>query len=140
MKCLKNSTQSALKSFGLRVLVRSKGKSSSLECPQNYKGIVSNHRSTDQTCDHSASFFKLNHFFSFGFSVLSGSGGVLGGFGLRPSFRAFEFRDQVSLPPSPLRLLTAGAKVAGWELLPLKIDTLTRRTLTPISFITGVWQ
>jgi hypothetical protein len=49
------------------------------------------HRATDQSCDYSASFFKLNHFFSFGFSVLPGSGGVLGGFGLRPSFRASSF-------------------------------------------------
>jgi hypothetical protein len=40
---------------------------------------------------HNASFFKLNHFFSFGFSVLSGSGGVLRGFGLRPNFRASSF-------------------------------------------------
>ena len=39
----------------------------------------------------SATFFKLNHFFSFGFSVLSGCGGVLGGFGSRPSFRASSF-------------------------------------------------
>jgi len=38
----------------------------------------------------------------------------------------------VSLPPLPLRLLPAGATVAGWELHPLKIDTLARRTLTPI--------
>jgi len=52
---------------------------------------ISGHRSTVQICDHSASFFKLNHFFSFGFSVPSGSGGVLGGFGLRPSFRASSF-------------------------------------------------
>jgi hypothetical protein len=37
---------------------------------------------------HSASFFKLNHFFSFGFSVCSGCGGVGGLFGLRPSLRA----------------------------------------------------
>jgi hypothetical protein len=47
--------------------------------------------STDQTRDHNASFFKLNHFFSFVFSALSGCGGVLGGFGLRPSFRASSF-------------------------------------------------
>jgi hypothetical protein len=52
---------------------------------------ASNQRSTDHICDHSISFFKLNFFFSFGFSVLSGSGGVLGGFGLRPSFRASSF-------------------------------------------------
>jgi hypothetical protein len=52
---------------------------------------VRGYRPTDQTCDHNASFFKLNHFFSFGFSVLSGSGGVLGGFGLRPNFRASSF-------------------------------------------------
>jgi hypothetical protein len=49
------------------------------------------YRSTVHICDHSASFFKLNHFFSFGFSALSGCGGVLGGFGLRPSFRASSF-------------------------------------------------
>jgi hypothetical protein len=36
-----------------------------------YRFIVHN-------CDHNVSFFKLNHFFSFGFSALSGSGGVLG--------------------------------------------------------------
>jgi len=42
-------------------------------------------------CDQSASFFKLNHFFSFGFSVLSGCGGVLAVFGFRPSFRASSF-------------------------------------------------
>jgi hypothetical protein len=48
------------------------------------------YRSPDQTCDHNASFFELNHFF-FGFSVLSGCAGVLGGFGLRPSFRASNF-------------------------------------------------
>jgi hypothetical protein len=52
---------------------------------------ATSYRSTDQTCDHSASFFKLNHFFSFGFSVLSGCGGVLGGFDFRPSFRASSF-------------------------------------------------
>jgi hypothetical protein len=33
------------------------------------------------------------------------------------------------LPPSPLRLLPAGAKVAGWELHPLKTGALSRRTL-----------
>jgi hypothetical protein len=49
------------------------------------------YRSTLHICDHSASFFKLNHFFSFGFSVLSGSGGVLGGLGFRPSLRASSF-------------------------------------------------
>jgi hypothetical protein len=49
------------------------------------------HRPTDQICDHITSFFKLNHFLSFGFSVLSRCGGVLGGFGLRPSFRASSF-------------------------------------------------
>jgi hypothetical protein len=48
-------------------------------------------RTQHRICDHSASFFKLNHFFSFGFSVLSGCGGVLGSFGLRPSFRASSF-------------------------------------------------
>src|SRR5260370_39745853 len=37
----------------------------------------------------------------------------------------------ISLPPSSLRLLPAGAKVAGWELHPLKRDTFARRTLTP---------
>jgi hypothetical protein len=43
-------------------------------------------------CDHSASFFKLNHFFCFfACSVLSGCGGVLRGFGFRPSFRASSF-------------------------------------------------
>ena len=52
---------------------------------------MSNHRATEHICDHSASFFKLNHFFCFAFSVLSGCGGVLGGFGLRPSFRASSF-------------------------------------------------
>jgi hypothetical protein len=34
----------------------------------------------------------------------------------------------VSLPPLPLRLLPAGAKVAGWELHPLKSAALARRT------------
>jgi hypothetical protein len=34
----------------------------------------------------------------------------------------------VSLPPLPLRLLPAGATVAGWELHPLKIGALARRT------------
>ena len=34
----------------------------------------------------------------------------------------------VSLPPRPLRLLPAEAKVAGWELHPLKIDAFSRRT------------
>jgi hypothetical protein len=34
----------------------------------------------------------------------------------------------VLLPPLPLRLLPAGATVAGWELHPLKIAALTRRT------------
>jgi len=38
--------------------------------------------------DHSASFFKLNHFFSFGFSVCSGCGGAGGLFALQPSLRA----------------------------------------------------
>ncbi len=52
---------------------------------------ASSHRPTDQTWDHNASFFKLNHFFSFGFSVLSGCGGVLEVFGFRPSFRASSF-------------------------------------------------
>jgi hypothetical protein len=52
---------------------------------------ASSYRSIGHICDHSASFFKLNHFLSFGFSVLSGSGGVLGGFGLRPSVRASSF-------------------------------------------------
>ena len=40
----------------------------------------------------------------------------------------------MSLPPLPLRLLPAGATVAGWELHPLKIDTFSRRTLTPLIF------
>ncbi len=52
---------------------------------------ISGYRSTDQTCDHSVSFFKLNHFFCFAFSVLSGSRGVLDGFGSRPSLRASSF-------------------------------------------------
>ena len=34
----------------------------------------------------------------------------------------------VSLPPRPLRLLPAGATVAGWDLHPLKNDTFARRT------------
>jgi hypothetical protein len=34
----------------------------------------------------------------------------------------------VLLPPQPLRLLPAGAKVAGWELHPLKSAALARRT------------
>jgi hypothetical protein len=42
------------------------------------------------TVCHSASFFKLNHFFSFGFS---GCGGVRGVFAVRPSLRA---PDQVA--------------------------------------------
>jgi hypothetical protein len=37
---------------------------------------------------NSASFFKLNHFFSFGFSGCCGCGGVGGLFALRPSLRA----------------------------------------------------
>jgi hypothetical protein len=66
--------------------------------PQRFESVVasrpgyaSSYRLTDHICDHGASFFKLNHFFSFGFSVLSGCGGVLGGFGLRPSLRASSF-------------------------------------------------
>ncbi len=43
----------------------------------------------------------------------------------------------MSLPPSSLRLLPAGAKVAGWELHPLKIDTLARRTKTPDPWYVG---
>src|ERR1700730_739380 len=35
------------------------------------------------------------------------------------------------LPPPPLRLLPAGATVAGWELHPLKIDAFARRTMSP---------
>src|SRR5207244_7205384 len=35
----------------------------------------------------------------------------------------------VSLPPLPLRLLPAGATVAGWDLHPLKIGALSRRTM-----------
>jgi hypothetical protein len=34
----------------------------------------------------------------------------------------------VSLPPPPLRLLPAGAKVAGWDSHPLKSATFSRRT------------
>src|SRR5438128_10957291 len=32
------------------------------------------------------------------------------------------------VPPPPLRLLPAGAKAAGWELHPLKIDAFARHT------------
>ncbi len=36
---------------------------------------------------------------------------------------------------TPLRLLPAGATVAGWELHPLKIDTFSRRTKGQVIFI-----
>jgi hypothetical protein len=39
----------------------------------------------------------------------------------------------MSLPSPPLRLLPAGAKVAGWDLHPLKIDAFAWHTLTPLS-------
>jgi len=60
---------------------------------------TSSYRPTDQTCAHSASFFKLNHFFSFGFSVLSGSGGVLEGLWFASQLPRVEFRDQVAASP-----------------------------------------
>jgi hypothetical protein len=45
------------------------------------------------------------------------------------AWRSFASKaSAISLPPSPLRLLPAGATVAGWELHPLKMDTFARRT------------
>jgi hypothetical protein len=41
----------------------------------------------------------------------------------------------ISLPPSPLRLQRAGAKVVGEELHLLKIDALARRTTGPFSIV-----
>jgi hypothetical protein len=53
------------------------------------------YRSTVHICYHNASFFKFNHFFCFfACSVLSGCGGVLGGLGFRPSFRASSFANR----------------------------------------------
>src|ERR1700730_12191657 len=42
----------------------------------------------------------------------------------------------VLLPPLPLRLLPAGGAVSGWELHPLKIAALARRTRGRSSFQT----
>jgi hypothetical protein len=64
--------------------------------PRRRTAHPTSHRSTDQICDHSASFFKLNHFFSFGFSVLSGCGGVLGGLWFASQLSRVELRDQVA--------------------------------------------
>jgi hypothetical protein len=54
---------------------------------------------------------------------------------LRPAYsrnrlmRSFASKaSAVSLPPLPLRLLPAGTTLAGWELHPLKIAALARRT------------
>jgi len=55
-----------------------------------------------------------------------------------PPVRPFPSEaSAVSLPPLPLRLLPAGARVAGWEFHPLKIAALARRTRGRIYFITN---
>src|SRR5207247_7617997 len=69
--------------------------------------------------------------------------------GLRPSptkdsrgaaWRPFASKaSAVSLPPLPLRLLPAGAKVAGWDLHPLKSAALARRTRGHSRFRTEPW-
>src|SRR5262249_38432689 len=46
----------------------------------------------------------------------------------RPRRPSASKASAASLPPLPLRLLPAGAKVAGWDLHPLKNCAFARRT------------